>query len=223
MDGSGPGGAERRFPMGRLAMPAFLVFVLALTAAAVPLTALAAGDAPTSSAPPPAVEESEGQEWGEELGEEEEEEEVGCEEAEEFEPAECDQAAGPEPVGAPSHGACTLRSARAEVFVYRSRSRVRLAIHYTSSAPAEVTVETRLSGRKGPLRLGRARRHLRRRGLLRLTERLDEPQMAKALAAARFTVELHVPGAPRSCQGLNTRQLTVHRTNHGRAAWLQWD
>ena len=56
---------------------------------------------------------------------------------------------------------CLLRTARARLFTYPAHEKVRLAIRYTSYAPADVDVEFRLSGGRGSLKLGEATGALR--------------------------------------------------------------
>ena len=47
-------------------------------------------------------------------------------------------------------------------------------IRYTSFSPADVIVDYRLSGAKGPLSLGEARDHFAKKGLFRTTEKLSK-------------------------------------------------
>ncbi|MFI5027817.1 MAG: hypothetical protein ACHQCF_02400 [Solirubrobacterales bacterium] len=116
---------------------------------------------------------------------------------------------------------CLLRTARARVFTYTAQERIRLVVHYTSFSPADVLVDYGLSGGKGPLGLGEVREHFDRRGVLRLTERLNRVEMAKVRAAKRFTVDLDIPAAPNFCHRYDIRHLTVRRSLRGQVVWLQ--
>jgi hypothetical protein len=142
--------------------------------------------------------EGECEESGEELEDEEGDVEVceGDEETGDYPPEEC-----------------LLRTARARVFTFTARDRVRLVVRYTSFAPAEVVVGYRLSGGKGSLNLGEAKGRFSRQGVFRVTEQLTNAQMTKLRAARRFTVDLDIPAAPSFCR----------RTVHSQAVWFQSD
>jgi hypothetical protein len=116
---------------------------------------------------------------------------------------------------------CLLRSARARLYVSPAREKLRLVVRYTSYSPAEVDVEYRVGGVKGPLKLGEARTHFAKRGVFHDTERIAKAELGKVRAARRFTVELGVAGAPSHCRRYETRHLTVRRATHGEFLWLQ--
>ena len=118
---------------------------------------------------------------------------------------------------------CLLRTARARVFAFAAHDRVRLVVRYTSFAPADVIVGYRLSGGRGSLSLGEARDRFSKKGLLRVTAKLTEAQMAKVRAARRFTVDLNIPAAPSFCRRYETRHLTIKRTVHSQVIWFQSD
>lgn len=118
---------------------------------------------------------------------------------------------------------CLLRSARARLFAYASRDRVRLVIRYTTFAPASVAVNFRLGGGKGAQKLGTATRRFAASGLFRVTEKLSHKKMAKVLGAKRFTVTMGIAAAPRFCQRFYTRHLTVRRMVDGQTVWYQSD
>ena len=118
---------------------------------------------------------------------------------------------------------CLLRSARARLFAYSSRDRVRLVIRYTTFAPASVAVNFRLGGGKGAQKLGTATRRFAASGLFRVTEKLSRKKMAKVLGAKRFTVTMGIAAAPRFCQRFYTRHLTVRRMVDGQTVWYQSD
>jgi hypothetical protein len=118
---------------------------------------------------------------------------------------------------------CLLRTARARLFVYSAQSRVRLVIRYTAFSPTDVYVDYRLSGGRGPLRLGTAHQRFARSGLLRINERLSDGAMDKVRAAKRFTVLMNLPQAPRYCRRYDIRHLTIRRTVHSQLVWFQSD
>src|SRR5262249_47368444 len=94
---------------------------------------------------------------------------------------------------------------------------------YTAVAPAEALVDFRLQGGGRSLKLGEARERLAERGAFHLDESLNKGEVAKVRAARNFTVEMRVPGAPRYCQRLNERHLTIKRSTKNRPSWLQTD
>jgi hypothetical protein len=118
---------------------------------------------------------------------------------------------------------CVLRVARARVFAFTRHDKARLVIHYTSWRPAEVTVAYALRGRRGGLKLGRARARFEKAGVFRLAERLDPREMARLRAAKRFTVHFRIPKTPRSCGRFYTRRLTIPRRISGQTVWFQSD
>jgi hypothetical protein len=195
---------------------AWLLYAVALLASltllwvALPAHAAGAGAPPAfaSALADEFEEEYEGEEGEEECEEVEEGYEV-CEE----EPVEGAVSEAPEE--------CLVHSARARVFASADRDRLRLVIDYRSVAPANVSVDFFLKGSKGPLSLGRVRRHFGRQGLLRIFERLTDSQIEKARAAKSFVVRLDVPQTPRYCRRFNTKRLTVRKLVHGTSVWLQ--
>jgi hypothetical protein len=116
---------------------------------------------------------------------------------------------------------CGLRSARASALVLGVRGQVRLVVHYTSFAPANAVVGYRLAGPRGGLRVRAHRRYLSRRGVLRLSDRLDAAAARKALAARRFTVTLRVPAAPGYCRRYEVRHLTIRHEARNQVSWAQ--
>lgn len=118
---------------------------------------------------------------------------------------------------------CLLRTARARIFTNNAQNRVRLVIRYTAFVPADVYVDYKLMGGKGPLKLGTAHQRFAKSGLFRLNERLSDAEMDKVRAAKRFTVLLDLPEAPRFCRRYDTRHLTIRRTIHGQPVWFQSD
>lgn len=159
-------------------------------------------------------EESEDEEEAEE-GEDEEEE---CESAEERgRNSKNPSASGPPP------DSCLLRTARARLFTYGNRDRVRLVIRYTTSSPAEVHVELRLGSGANGARLAGASHHFAAKGLFRLTQSLSPHEADRVRAANGFTVTLGIPAAPHFCERYETRHLTVRRPVHDNVIWFQSD
>jgi hypothetical protein len=147
-----------------------------------------------------------------------------------FEGYECDEEieeceedeSGDGPGGGPEAPAeCVLTSVKAAVFAAGNRDRVRLQIHYKTTAPTAVIVDYGLHGSKGALFLGSERKRFGKKGVLRLSRNLTEPQMAKVLAAKGFTVRLRVPEAPRYCASLFERQVDVRQATPSGLAWQQ--
>jgi hypothetical protein len=155
------------------------------------------------------------------VGPEEECEVAEDEEGEEEEGEECLEAEA-EGGGVPPEE-CLLRTARARLFVYSSQNRVRLVIRYTAFSPADVQVDYRLSGGRGPLKLETAHQRFAKSGLLRVNEHLSDGAMDKVRAAKRFTVRMNALEAPRYCRRYDTRHLTIRRTVHSQVVWFQSD
>jgi hypothetical protein len=118
---------------------------------------------------------------------------------------------------------CLLRTARARVFAYTAHDRVRLVIRYTSLAPAQVSVDYWMKGRKGPLSLGHAKQRFAKKGLFRLAESFSAEQMEKVRAAKGFTVTMRIPAAPKYCNQYYSRHLTIKRTIKNQVLWFQSD
>jgi hypothetical protein len=164
-----------------------------------------------------------GDEFEEECFEEEESEEAeaatededGLEEVEE----ECEAEAQDTDSLFPDE--CLLRTTSARVFTSDAHDKVRLVLRYSALSPTEVTIEYRLKGSKGSLRLGSTHKHFGQRGVFRATEALTESQMARVRAAKSFEVELHVPGDPASCGHYYSRHLTVRRGGNSHAVWSE--
>lgn len=169
-----------------------------------------------------------------EAEEEGELEEGSCEEAEgEFEAgelsgAELEEICGEEEDDAELKAAgsskvapeeCLVRSSRARVVAHLSQNTVRLTVGYTTYEPTVATLDYGLTGGKGSLQMGAAKRHLGRSGVLRLSKRLSDAQMAKVQSGGHFTVHLHGTEAPSSCRPFETEQLTVKHASRRLAVW----
>jgi hypothetical protein len=150
----------------------------------------------------------------EEEDEELEEEELEVEECEEEEgdEEECEARIAADEGDDP----CILRSAEATVSVLKAHDKVRLALRYTAEAPAVVSVEYGLRGRRGALKMGEETRRFGRSGVFRATETLTEAEMKKVNAAKEFDVRLHAVNTPRFCRSVFDRDLTArHGSAHG--------
>lgn len=119
--------------------------------------------------------------------------------------------------------ACVLRVARARVFVYARKHRVRLVIHYKTYRPARVTVAYKLFGRRGTLALGSATSRFKTAGLFRLTKSLRGGEMHKVRAARLFKLRFRIPKAPHSCGRYYTKRLTIPKRFGGQKVWFQSD
>ncbi len=139
------------------------------------------------------------------------------EECEEEEAGECaEDSGGPE---APAE--CLLTSFQPTVFASGNSDKVRLQIRYSAAAPVAVKVDYGLHGGKGSLFLGSERKRFGAKGVLRLSRKLTESQMAKVLAARDFTVRLRVLDAPRWCGSYFDRHLDLRRATPRGLTWLQ--
>ena len=119
--------------------------------------------------------------------------------------------------------ACVLQVARARVFVFASKQKVRLVIRYTAYRPADVTVSYSVSGAKGKLALGAADGHFKKAGLFRLAEPLGDAAIGKVRAAKQFQVKFKIAGTPSSCGRYYTKHLTIPKTVSGQPVWFQSD
>jgi hypothetical protein len=120
---------------------------------------------------------------------------------------------------AEASGACMLKSAEATILVLPAKDTVRLTLRYTAFAPAVVSVQYGLRGRKGSLMVGTDSRRFSRKGVFRETEKLSEAEMARANAATGFDVRVRAVNTPGHCRGLFDRELTSRRSAHGRSTW----
>lgn len=130
--------------------------------------------------------------------------------------AECD-----EELAGDAPEECLLSSAEPTVLATAGRRRLRLRIAYTTSAPTTVVVDYGLHGKKGSLHLGTERERLASEGVLRLTRKLSEAQMARVTAASDFTVRLRVALAPTYCQVYFEHRLNLRRATRGGLVWSQ--
>jgi hypothetical protein len=108
-----------------------------------------------------------------------------------------------------------------EPTVSTSGDSIRLRVRYAVASPAAVGVDYGLHGSRGSLYLGGEKRRVASDGVLQMSRRLNEIQLAKVLAARDFTVRLRVRGAPGYCQAFFERQLNVRRATPAGLAWSQ--
>ncbi len=190
------------------------ILSLARSAQASSLTAPPAFSAPAAAF---RFEEDEEEGEGEEEGEEEEFEAEECEEGADGE----EECVGEGNDGTEAPRECLLSNAHATIAASTGNDRLRMQVRYSISSPATVAVEYGLHGRKGSLFLGDERERFAKRGVLHLTKRLSDAQMAKVLAAKGFTVRLHVLAAPSYCHPFFDRQLDVRRMTPRGPVWSQ--
>jgi len=94
---------------------------------------------------------------------------------------------------------CVLEDASASFTAAPGAGEVRLRVHYRAFEPTLVSVDARLRGTKGTLHLGSDRARFRRAGVYRYSFELGAKQMAKAVAAKDFEVDLQAAGTPADC------------------------
>lgn len=182
-----------------------LLFLVALLTAAGPAQALSvSAPLPSLSVKAEEAEEEENEE-GEEAEDENEECEVDAEAGEDCEEAE-EVAAAEE---------CVLEDATAKVAANPGNDTVRLTIHYRSTAAAAVAIDSKLHGSKGSLHLGSSHTRFRRAGVFHDSFGLSAKEMAKAMAAREFAIDLHAVNTPGHCR----MQLTAHRGGTRKLLW----
>lgn len=170
-----------------LLLLSLLLLAAAASAHAVTLPAPATQASPFGGPPEEETEADEEGESGEsETGEEGEdcgaEEDELCEEEGETEAEEC-----------------LLEDASASFTAAPGAGQVRLRVHYRAFEPTAVVVDARLRGSKGALHLGTDRTRFHRAGIYRYSFNLGSKQMAKAVAAKDFEVDLYAVGTPADC------------------------
>lgn len=208
-------------------LPLLLVVLLVLLAATEPAQALSVPPSPLTL-----LAEEEGEELEEEAGEEPELEEEG--EGESGEPAgpaesdeeECEwfveegencaeatKKAEAEELAEAEE--CVLKDATATVAANPGSNTVRLTIRYTAYKPSAVAVDSRLRGNKGGLHLGTSRARFRQAGVFHDSFGLSKKEMARALAAREFAIDLRAVNTPASC----ALRLTASRGGGRKRIW----
>jgi hypothetical protein len=114
---------------------------------------------------------------------------------------------------------CALRTSGARVVIAPALARLQVLLTYESESPVEASIDVRLSGGGGSLRLHRVRRRLSAAGRLQLTRHLTARQVRRARPASRAVVELRVAGTPANCRRYQVEQLGGRRLIHGRSVW----
>jgi hypothetical protein len=186
-----------------------LLMLIALFTAVGPAQALIA---PPATVPSLSVRAEEPEEEETEEAEGEEAESEGCEvDAEEGE--DCEEVEAAEEEAAAEE--CVIEDARAKVAANPGIDTVHLTIHYRTFAPAAVAIDSKLHGRKGSLHLGSSHTRFRRAGVFHDSFGLSAKEMAKALAAREFAVDLHAVNTPGYCRV----ELTAHRGGTRKLIW----
>lgn len=205
-------------------LPLLLLMLLAAGALAASAHALperahsAVGAEEGFAEPEEAVEEGLAEIECEEAGLEFEEGEIGVEELEAACEPEGEAEAGDEEARETSPP-CPLRSSNARVVVQLGSGRLRLTLGYTTRLPVAARIEYGPHRGTGSSKLGTARRRLGRSGVIRLSRRLGEHQLARARAAGRFTVRVELQDAPAGCAKEAAEALTVKHESKRQAVF----
>lgn len=134
-------------------------------------------------------------EEGEEAAEDEGEEDETCAR----EDAEAEERCEEELEAEEEAEECLLEDADASIVTAPGSEQVRLTVRYAVFELTSVVVDARLRGAKGGLHLGTGHARFKRTGVYRTSFHLGARQMAKALAAREFEVDLHAAGTPAEC------------------------
>lgn len=94
---------------------------------------------------------------------------------------------------------CVIEDASASFTAAPGAGKVRLRVHYRAFEPTLVSVDARLRGSNGNLHLGGDRARFHRAGVYNFSFDLGTKQLAKAVAAKEFEVDLHAVGTPADC------------------------
>lgn len=151
-------------------------------------------------------------------------EEIEFEDEEEFEEEEFEASCGggeeagkAAPKGASfvtAPAACQVRQAESTITTLPAADQVRLTIHYQTYTPTQVTVGLKLKDQKGSIAIEHATKHLGDKGVLRLTAKLGDAVMDRALTASEFDVSLRAPETPGLCaDALEQRLHSVKHTS----------
>lgn len=187
-----------------LALLLLSLMLLAAAASAHALTLPAPAQVPPFAA---AAADEEAEDESEAEGDEEEADEPdACESEDEEAEERCEE----EQAETEEAEECVLEEADASFAIAPGSGEVRLTVRYETFAPAAVTVDASLRGTKGKLHLGSDHTRFHQNGVYRDTFALGAKQMAKALAAREFEVDLHAAGTPADC-GLSLATRARHR------------
>lgn len=172
------------------------LFLLGASASAHALALPAPAQAPSFAPPGDDEEEADDEsEAGDESDEEEADEADLCESEDEEVEERCEE----ELLETEEAEECVLEDAGASFTAAPGAGEVRLRVHYRAFEPTEVAVDARLRGSKGSLHLGGDRARFHRAGVYRFSFELGTKQLAKAVAAKEFEVDLHAVGTPDDC------------------------
>ncbi len=119
---------------------------------------------------------------------------------------------------------CDLRMARARVFLYTKKPKVRLVVRYRTKKPAEVTTSYSAKVTNGRwLRIGKLKQKFASEGMFRLPKVLQEPGLGKVRSAKEFKVKFSIPGTSKTCSRFYTKHLTLKKTVSGQTIFFQSD
>lgn len=178
-----------------------LLLSLLLLAAAASAHALTLPTAATGASPfaAPPEEETEADEEGEAEDDEMEDDSDECTIEDEEDVQLCAEIAQEEREEAEIER-CVIEDATAKVSANSGDDTIRITIRYQAFTPATVAIDVRLSGTKGKLHLGTGRARFHHTGVYRDSFRLGTKQMAKAVGAKEFEVDLRAVGTPAECE-----------------------
>jgi hypothetical protein len=169
------------------------LLLLGASASAHALTLPLPAQAPPFAAPGDGEEEADDELEADD--ESDEEEADVCESENEEAEARCEE----ELLEAEEAEECVLEDASASFTAAPGAGAVRLRVHYRAFKPTLVSVDARLRGAKGNMHLGGDRVRFRRAGVYSFSFELGTKQMAKAVAAKDFEVDLQAAGTAADC------------------------
>jgi IgGFc binding protein/Bacterial Ig domain/Bacterial Ig-like domain (group 1) len=119
---------------------------------------------------------------------------------------------------------CALQKARARVFLYAKKPKVRLVVRYRTKSPAKVT--TTYSAKLGDgswLQIGKLKQKFASEGMFRLPKTIPADELAKVRGAKQFRVKFSLPGTPQSCAAYYTKLLTQKTKVSNQTVFFQTD
>ena len=118
---------------------------------------------------------------------------------------------------------CGLRKARARVFVYKEKPKVRLVVRYRTRRAGQVTTTYSAKTSSGWVQIGKVKRRFSAEGIFKLPKSLRGAKLAKVRAAKRFRVRFTIPGTPTECARFYTKELTKKVRVKGQSVFFQSD
>ena len=118
---------------------------------------------------------------------------------------------------------CGLRKARARVFVYKDKPKVRLVVRYRARRAGNVTTTYSAKTSSGWVQIGKLTRRFSVEGIFKLPKSLKGAKLAKVRAARRFRVRFTIPGTPTECARFYTKELTKNVSVKGQSVFFQAD